>query len=51
VTASVGGGLDVRVVRALAIRVIDVEYRRARLFGQTLTAPRVSAGVVWRLGS
>jgi hypothetical protein len=52
---SAGGGLDVRLNRALALRVASIEYRRA-----FLTAPdgrdysgglRVTTGIVLRMGT
>lgn len=47
---AVGGGVDVRVFRKAAIRVIQAEYLRANALGSGTHGFRVSAGLVLHLG-
>ena len=50
-TAALGGGLDVKVVRFLWIRVIQVDYLRESFAGDPQDNLRLSYGVVFRFGS
>lgn len=47
---TVGGGLDVKVHKNVAIRVIEVDYLRTSFSGWSQQNGRLSAGVVWRFG-
>ncbi|MBD0372942.1 MAG: outer membrane beta-barrel protein [Pyrinomonadaceae bacterium] len=47
---ALGGGLDVRVNDAVAIRVIQANYLRTGFFGETQNKGRISAGLVIRFG-
>ena len=54
-TVAMGGGLDVALNRALAVRVAEIDYSRSRLealngrdYSQGL---RIGAGVVLKLGT
>jgi hypothetical protein len=46
-----GGGLDIRLVRGLGVRLFQADYIRTRFAGQTQNLGRVSAGLVLALGS
>jgi len=46
---AVGGGLDVRVSDALAVRVFQADYLMVRLLGETGNNARLSAGLVFRI--
>ncbi|HET7214161.1 MAG TPA: hypothetical protein VFL79_11270 [Terriglobia bacterium] len=45
-----GGGLDVKVSRGLAIRLLQVDYYRPQVFGSSQNNLRFSAGIVLRFG-
>lgn len=45
-----GGGLDLRLTDRLAARLAQLDYRLARLDGETIDSLRLSAGVVYRWG-
>jgi opacity protein-like surface antigen len=45
-----GGGLDVKVHKNIAIRVIEANYLLTRFSGLNQHNGRLSAGVVWRFG-
>jgi hypothetical protein len=45
-----GGGLDVKVKRGLALRLIQVDYYRPQLLGSSQNDLRFSTGVVFRFG-
>ena len=47
---SAGGGLDIKVSRAVAVRIVQVEYMILHAQGDTLNCARVSAGIVFRFG-
>ena len=47
---SSGGGLDIKVSRAVAVRIVQVEYMMLHAQGDTLNCARVSAGIVFRFG-
>ena len=47
---ALGGGLDVKVSRRLALRVFQADYYMTRDFGSTQNNFRFSAGVVFRFG-
>lgn len=47
-TAGVGGGVDFRMTGWLDVRIVDVEYRHATIFNQTLNRTTVSVGAVLR---
>jgi opacity protein-like surface antigen len=47
---TVGGGLDVKVHKRVAIRVIEANYLLTRFFDQNQHNGRLSAGLVWRFG-
>lgn len=47
---TVGGGIDVRVHKNVAIRVIDASYVLLRNEGQSAHNGRLSTGLVWRFG-
>ncbi|MBZ5535793.1 MAG: hypothetical protein LAO31_07550 [Acidobacteriia bacterium] len=47
---TVGGGVDVKVSRSVAIRAAQAEYMLTRSFGDTQHNFRFSAGVVFRFG-
>jgi hypothetical protein len=42
-----GGGIDIKALPFVAIRVVQVDYVLTRFDGQTQNQPRVSAGVVF----
>ena len=46
----VGGGLDIRVSKRIAIRVVQADYIHTRFFGEGQHNGRLSFGVVFRLG-
>jgi opacity protein-like surface antigen len=48
--AALGGGLDVRVGRHVAVRVFQLDYLRTNFFGESQNNGRASAGLVIRLG-
>ena len=48
--AAVGGGLDVRVSRRVAVRVVQLDYLRTNFFGGSQNNGRLAAGLVIRLG-
>ncbi len=48
--AELGGGLDFRLTRRLALRLPQVDYRLTGLAGDDSTRLRFSAGVVYRWG-
>jgi opacity protein-like surface antigen len=45
-----GGGLDVKVWSHVWIRLIQADYIRQNFSNGAMTSPRISAGVVFRLG-
>ena len=45
-----GGGLDVKVHSHVWIRLIQADYIRQNFSDGAMTSPRISAGVVFRLG-
>jgi|SRR5580704_308179 hypothetical protein len=45
--SAMGGGIDVKALPFVAIRVVQVDYVLTRFDGQTQNQPRVSAGVVF----
>jgi peptidoglycan-associated lipoprotein len=45
-----GGGLDIRVNSAIAIRAIQLDYLRTGFFNETQNKGRIAFGVVFRLG-
>ena len=47
---ALGGGLDVRVSKNVAIRAFQADYVRTKFFGQTQNKGRLSFGVVFRFG-
>jgi hypothetical protein len=44
--SGIGGGIDIKAIRFVSIRLIQVDYLRTQLHGATQNQPRVSAGVV-----
>jgi hypothetical protein len=44
--SAIGVGIDIKAVRSVSIRVIQIDYLRTQLQGATQNQPRVSAGVV-----
>ena len=48
--AALGGGLDVRVGRRVAVRAFQLDYLRTNFFGGSQNNGRISAGLVLRLG-
>ena len=49
-TSTVGGGLDVRVTKRVAIRAFQIDYFRPNFFGISDNRLRASFGVVFRIG-
>jgi opacity protein-like surface antigen len=47
---AVGGGLDVRVSRRVALRAFQIDYLRTNFFGATQNKGRIAFGLVLRLG-
>ncbi len=47
---AIGGGFDVKASRRIAIRVLQADYVLTRFGGQVQHNPRLSFGVVFRLG-
>lgn len=47
---ALGGGLDVRVSRNVAVRAFQADYVRTKFFGQTQNKGRLSFGIVFRIG-
>lgn len=47
---ALGGGLDARVTRHVAIRLIQAEFLNIRESGSHVNSARISAGVVFRFG-
>lgn len=47
---ALGGGLDVRVNKSIAIRAFQADYVRTKFFGQTQNKGRLSFGIVFRFG-
>jgi len=45
---ALGGGLDVKVVPFLGLRLIQIDDLRTSLYGRTQNQPRVSAGIIFR---
>ena len=45
-----GGGLDIRINDRVAVRAVQLDYLRARFFGETENRGRLAFGVVFRLG-
>lgn len=45
-----GGGLDIKVSRHVAIRAVQLDYLRARFFGQAENRGRLAFGLVFRFG-
>jgi opacity protein-like surface antigen len=45
-----GGGLDVKVRSHVWVRIIQADYIRQNFSNGAMTSPRISAGVVFRLG-
>jgi hypothetical protein len=45
-----GGGLDIKVSERVAIRAFQIDYLRARFFGQTENRGRLAFGLVFRFG-
>jgi opacity protein-like surface antigen len=50
ISAAVGGGLDIRLTDALAVRVIQADYLMTRFLEQRQNNFRMSFGLVLRLG-
>jgi opacity protein-like surface antigen len=48
---ALGGGLDVKVNKRVAVRVFQVDYLRTNFFGETQNKGRISAGLVLRFGN
>lgn len=48
--SALGGGLDVRVSRRVAVRAFQADYVRTSLFGGTQNKGRIAFGVVFRFG-
>jgi len=48
--AAVGGGLDVKLSKSFALRVIQVDYLLTRFEHQTQNNVRISTGIVFRFG-
>lgn len=46
-----GGGLDVEATNSLSIRLIQVDALNTHVSGSSSTNPRLTFGVVWRIGS
>ena len=46
-----GGGLDVKVTRSVALRLIQADYLMTRLNGGTQNNARISVGFVFRFGA
>lgn len=47
---ALGGGLDVRLSRRVALRAVQLDYVRTRFFGETQNKGRLSFGLVFRFG-
>ena len=47
---AVGGGLDIRVSKRIAIRALQADYIHTKFFGEGQHNGRLSFGVVFRLG-
>lgn len=48
---ALGGGLDVRLSRRVAVRAFQLDYLRTSFFGETQHKGRITFGLVLRLGS
>ena len=48
--AAAGGGLDVKLTKSIALRVIQAEYVLTNFGGQTQNNGRASVGIVFRFG-
>jgi opacity protein-like surface antigen len=48
--AAVGGGLDVRLSRGIALRLVQLDYLLLRSGGSTQNNARASVGIVFRFG-
>ena len=48
--AALGGGLDVKLSRRVALRAFQIDYLRSNLFGGTQNKGRIAFGLVLRLG-
>ena len=48
---AVGGGVDVKVHKNVAIRVLDATYLQLHENGYKSKNGRLSTGIVWRFGS
>jgi opacity protein-like surface antigen len=46
-----GGGLDIKVNRHVALRAFQLDFLRARFFGQTENRGRLAFGIVFRFGT
>ena len=46
--AALGGGIDLRLVRFISVRPVQVDYLLTRAYSSTQNQPRVSAGLVLR---
>ena len=45
-----GGGLDVKVLNHMWIRLIQADYIRQNFSDGAMNSPRISAGIVFRFG-
>ena len=45
-----GGGLDIKVNDRIAVRAFQIDYLRARFFGETENRGRLALGIVLRFG-
>ena len=50
-SGAIGGGLDLRVSRNFAVRVIQADYLMTRFFDERQNNMRLSAGIVFLLGN
>ena len=48
---ALGGGLDVKISRSVALRLIQADYLMTRLNGDTQNNARISVGFVFRFGT
>ncbi len=46
-----GGGLDLEATNSISIRLLQVDALNSHLSGSSSTNPRLTFGVVWRIGS
>ncbi len=47
---ALGGGIDLKVRKHVAIRLIQADYVRQDFSSGAVSAPRISAGIIFRLG-